>query len=247
MSKALTCIIIDDNPQCISILRNLLLDYFPEVEIVGESNSVAQGVALLKTIEPDILFLDVEMPTENGTAVFDYILAPSFETIFTTAFEDYAAQAFRLGSIDYLVKPVKPSELKEAINKVKIKKETEPEETSKILNRLDQSDRILFSSSDNIEVYTISDILYCQAESNYTIIQSFEKKSMVSKTLGHYEELLKSYGFFRINRSQIVNLKHVDSVDKAENQVRLKNKTKLLLSGRRKKEFLEELSRSGGQ
>ncbi len=245
MSKTLSCVIIDDNPQAISVLKNLLTSYFPEVDIIGEAVTVADGVILLKEKAPHILFLDVEMPTENGTAIFDYVDTPSFETIFTTAYPDYAAQAFRLGSIDYLVKPVKPSELKEAISKVK-KKLIEGSIVETIKPGYDQSDRITFSHANALEIYTICDILYCTAESNYTIVQGFDKKSIVSKTLGHYEELLKPYGFFRVNRSHLINLKHVDSVDKTDFEVILKNQTRISISSRRRKEFMEILTQGPG-
>lgn len=238
----LTCVIVDDNPQCISVLKSLLNKYFPEVEVLGEANSVATGVGLLKSLQPNILFLDVEMPTENGTTLFEYIANPSFETIFTTAFRDYAAEAFRLGSIDYLVKPVKPSDLKEAIEKVQTKKSLIQQSGDAILKDYSQTDKITFSHVNAIEVYAIEDILFCQAESNYTIVHGINKKSMVSKTLGYYETLLKPYGFFRINRSHLVNVKHVEKVDKANGEVYLNKGINLLLSSRRRKEFIDMLS-----
>ncbi len=240
MNKKYDCIIIDDNPQCISALKQLLDNYFPEMNILGFAHSVKDGVQLIKEQNPAVVFLDVEMPLEDGTKIFEYIDEPEFETIFTTSFEDYAPVAFRLNSLDYLVKPIKPSELNEAIRRLKQKLEPKMH-TSNF--KLDQNVRISFAGINNIEVFTIADILYCKAENNYTTIFSRNKKATASKTLMHYEEQLLAYGFFRVNRSHLVNLNYVDSVDKSLNgEVVLTDKTRLSLSGRRKKAFLEQLN-----
>lgn len=241
-NKTYTCIIVDDNPQCISGLRNLIEKYFLEIKILAEADSVASGVNLIKKYDPDILFLDVEMPNENGTALFDYISEPRFKTIFTTAFEDYAAKAFRLNSVDYLLKPIKPSELKDAIAKVKSVIEKESSHHSKIIPLHSQEDKITCTTLDSIEIFTIGDIIYCKAENNYTLIFSNKKKSFVSKTLGHYEQMLSEYGFFRINRSFLINLKYVERIEKSIPEVILINDIRIPISGRRKKQFFEILS-----
>lgn len=241
-NKIFSCVIIDDTPQCISILTKLIDKYFPEVKIKGTAKSVQEGISLIKKTDPEIVFLDVEMPGENGTALFDYLEEPNFETIFTTAFEDYAAQAFRLNSIDYLVKPVKPSELKEAISKVKQKYQNNNE---KIVNmpEISPETRITFSTLDSIEIIKIKDIFYCQAENNYTTVYASNKKSMVSKHLGFYEEILKDYGFFRVNRSQLINLYHVERIEKTGTQeITLSNGSKIPIAGRRKKDLMDRLS-----
>lgn len=237
----LRSIIIDDNEQGISVLSDLLNKYFKDIEIVGTASSVEEGVDIINRSQPDIVFLDIEMPGENGTALFDYISEPSFDTIFTTAFEDFAAQAFRLGSIDYLLKPIKASELKEALQKVRVKRSQEESASAQIVTKFDQSDKITFSAVDTVEIFTISNILYCKAENNYTNVVGKEKKALVSKTLGYYESLLESYGFMRIDRSYLVNLSHIGRVDKANNLVHLIDGITLPFSGRRKKELLDKL------
>ncbi len=239
--KIFTSIIVDDTPQCISVLKNLLTRYFPEIKIVGEAKSVKQAVKLIKEENPDIVFLDVEMPGENGVALFNYINIINFETIFTTAFPDYAAQAFRLNGIDYLVKPVKPKELMEAIAKVKNKYKNRQEQLVK-LPRINKEDKITFTSMDAVEIYSIMDILYCFGENNYTTVFTNNGKTVVSKTLGYYEELLKKYGFFRANRSYLVNLAHIIKVDKSiDQQLVLKNGMEIPISTRRRKEFFDIL------
>jgi len=241
-NKKYTCVIIDDNTQAISILQNLLQKYFKEIEISANGNSVAEGVELINQHDPDILFLDVEMPQENGTAIYDYIDNPRFKTIFITAFPDYAAKAFRLNSVDYLVKPIKPSELKDAIAKVKSILENNLAFDSLILHQKSQDDKITFTAVDTIEIFTIKNILYCKAENNYTCVFGTDKKSFVSKTLGHYEDLLTPYGFYRVNRSHLINMRYIERVDKISPEVILKNNIHIPISGRRKKHFFEVLS-----
>jgi len=241
IQKKYTCLIVDDNPQCISGLKKLLQEYFKEIRILDVANSVPQAVDFINNLDPDIVFLDVEMPNENGIAIFDYIVNPRFKTIFTTAFEDFAAQAYRLNSLDYLLKPIKPSELKEAIAKVKASDE-ELTQSSHILPPLSQDDKITFTAIDSIEIFTIRDIVYCKAENNYTMVHATKKNAFVSKTLGRYEELLSPYGFFRINRSYLINLKYVERVNKSSSEIIMEGDIKLQISSRRKKDLFEILS-----
>ena len=241
-AKSYSCLIVDDNPQCISVLQNLLQKYFKEIDIIGMAHSVSQAVDAIHEKDPDIVFLDVEMPSENGIALFDYLESPRFKTIFTTAYEDFAAQAFRLKSLDYLLKPIKPSELKEAIVKVKESMVSVQDASLHILPSLSQSDKITFTAVDSIEIFTIGDILYCKAENNYTMVNGKRKKSLVSKTLGHYEDLLLPYGFFRINRSYLINLTYIERVNKTTSEVVMQGDVVLQISGRRKKDLLDVLS-----
>lgn len=240
----LSCIIIDDTPQAISVLRNLLEKYFTEVRILSIANDVQQGITLIKEQQPDIVFLDVEMPGENGTALFDYIDQPSFETIFTTAFPDYAADAFRLKSIDYLVKPIKPSQLKEAISRVKEKRSSSNQHNILQLPEGGGEKKISFSSMDSIEIFSLKEILYCSAENNYTTVVTTNKEIIVSKNIGFYEQLLLKHGFCRVNRSTLVNLEHVVRIEKTGSQeLVVSNGFKILISSRRKKDLLETLKR----
>ena len=240
----LSCVIVDDNNRGISVLSNLLRQYFKEIEILGSANSVDEAVNLINKEDPDIVFLDIEMPGQNGTALFDHILDPTFDTIFTTAFPDFAAQAFRLGSTDYLLKPIKPTELKEAIDKVKLRRENKKDESQSI--KSDQSEKITFSAVDSIEIVTISDILYCKAENNYTQVFTKRKKLIISKTLGHYESILIPYGFMRLDRSHLVNLSYIEQIDKSSLEVQLTDQSRIPFSGRRKKELLDYLSSLNG-
>lgn len=237
----LSCVIIDDNKRGISVLSDLLTRYFPDIEILGSANSVEDGVALINSLDPNIVFLDIEMPEKNGTELFDYILDPTFDTIFTTAYPDFAVQAFRLGSIDYLLKPIKPTELKQAIEKVNTRRTAAAK--MNVNPGLSQSEKITFSAIDSVEIVSIADILYCKAENNYTQIFTNGKKITISKTLGHYETILIPYGFMRLDRAHLVNLSHIVQVDKSSLEVRLINESRIPFSGRRKKELLDYLSR----
>lgn len=236
-------LIVDDNMQCISSLKRLLDKYFNEIEVIGTCHNLEGAVRFLKKETVDILFLDVEMPDGEGTSLFDYLDEVNFETIFTTAFPDYAAEAFRLNSIDYLVKPIKPSQLKEAISKVKKKKGVFDENESFITDA-PRNKKIRLHTLDAIIMLNISDVVYCEAENNYTTFYTEDKKVVVSKTLGHYEKMLESYDFFRISRAHLVNLNFVEKLEKAGTlEISLANGKELAVSGGKKKNLLEAMNK----
>jgi len=233
-------IIIDDNQASINLLIKMLEDFFKHVEVIASFNSVKKSIETIEIVEPEIVFLDVEMPRENGLKLFDYISEPKFETIFISAFKEYAVDAFRVGSIDYLTKPINPKELKEALNKV---------EKKILLNSSKLSDvrtRLAIQSQSGMEFILISNILYCEANDNYTFINLLEKKIIVSKPLKHFQKLLEPRGFFRTSRSHIVNIKYITSITGGRKCFAiLKNKSKIPISKDKKNELLDLLSNQG--
>jgi len=202
----LKAIIIDDNQASINILKKMLDDFFSDVEIIGSFKAVASSISAIENDCPDIVFLDVEIPKEDGFQLFKYIPQPDFETIFITAYKDYAAEAFRVDPIDYLIKPINPSELKIAIERVKAKKQN-----TKKINASPKS-KLAIQTKTGIEFLEIDEIYYCQALDNYTMIFTQDNKKLVSKPLKKFEEILSGAGFFRTSRSYLVNIKFIKSI-----------------------------------
>jgi two-component system LytT family response regulator len=121
----MNAIIVEDEPRSRNVLRQLLAEYCPSVNILGEAGHVMGAVELIRTHQPDVVFLDIELPQKNGFALFNYFPNPDFRVIFTTAYDQYAVQAFRMSAIDYLLKPIDPTELQEAVSRVNKEEESQ--------------------------------------------------------------------------------------------------------------------------
>jgi len=230
-------IIIDDNKASINLLTKMLEEFFKTVEVIASFTAVKMAIETIENEQPDIVFLDVEMPGENGLKLFEYISIPKFETIFISAYKEYAIDAFRVGSIDYLTKPINPEELKEALKRVTDKM------TLRGNNTHDVKSRIAIHSNSGMDFISISNILHCEANDNYTFVHILKKKFVVSKPLKYFQQLLEPYGFFRTSRSHLVNLKHIKSITGGrKNTAILKDESSIPISSERKKELLNLLS-----
>ena len=226
-------IIIDDNKASINLLIKMLEDFFRNVEVVAFFTSVKEAIDTIENEEPDVVFLDVEMPEENGLKLFEYISIPKFETIFISAYKEYAVDAFRVGSIDYLTKPINPKELKVALKRVSDKLSIT--ESSKY----NKSSRLAIHSQSGMNFVSISNILYCEANDNYTFIHVTNKKFIVSKPLKYFQHLLEPCGFFRTSRSHLVNLDKIQTLKGGRKGFAiLKGESSVPVSSDRKKELL---------
>jgi len=245
----LKAIIIDDEPRSRQSLIQKIVMSCKDVEIIAECENGEQGIAAIEEQKPDIVFLDVEMPRMNGFTMLQQLSNRDFELIFTTAYDHYAIRAIKFSALDYLVKPVEVEELKEAIERVKQKREkdttNERLETLlyNLMNEKNQSNRIAISSIEGLQFVEINDIIYLEAESNYTIIYiSSAEKITVSKTLKDFEELLPHAVFIRIHHSWIINKKHVQKYLKGEGgQVIMSNGKTLDVARRKKDEFMKAI------
>jgi len=229
----LKAIIIDDNKSSIQLLSKLLDEYFDEVKVIATCTSVDEGSAQIEKQLPDIVFLDVEMPGNDGFQLFKHYPEPEFETIFITAFSKYAADAFRVGSIDYLVKPIDPEQLKEAINRVKQKL------TPVSLKGQSHDSRLAISTQNGTEFIPVSSIIYCEADDNYTTIYHADGSSLVSKPLKSFQLSLEALGFFRSSRSHLVNTKYIKLITNGKKpEIHLKDDLKVPLVSARKKDLM---------
>ena len=238
----LKAIIIDDEESGRETLRNILTRFCKGVEVVGTANSVATGVEVIRAKEPDVVFLDVEMPKAKGYELIQYFEQPDFEVIFVTAYDEYAILAFRLSAIDYLLKPVNPEELRQSLERVSVKKRQQQAnlQYQLLLDNLNgDPKRIVLPTGQGYYFIDIDQIMRCEADGNYTrFILLNQEQILVSKTLKIYDEMLSRYYFFRINRSDLINLRQIKRYDRNKNPtLTLLDGTELIVSDSRKAEF----------
>ena len=237
----LRAVIIEDEVNSREILRNYLVKYCPHVVILGEAGTVKEGIALIEKELPNLVFLDVEMPFGNAFDLLEELPNRTFETVFVTAYNQYAMEALNQHAAYYLMKPINIDELIKAVAYVE-----------EIISKEDLlHDRILSSSIkkaegkitlpqlDGFQVLNVSDILYCKADDNYTEIFLADKKILVSKTLKYFEESLAEFHFVRIHKSFLVNINEVVKYRKGKGgSVVISNGKELVVSASRKKELL---------
>lgn len=246
----LKAFIVDDEENSRTTLRNMLVGFCQEVEVLGEASTVQKAIQPIKDLQPDIVFLDIIMPKENGFELIHYFDTPFFDVIFTTAYDQYAVKAFQLSAVDYLLKPIDLELLRGAVERVKAKKTLEDQ--TKRINILEGNmtaafEKISLPTADGFIFTEVDEIIRCEAQGNYTCIFLRDgNKVLVSKTLKNFEDILKDFHFFRINRSNLINLKEVKIVGRQRNpSLTLKDGTELLLSSFRKDEFFEKMKGRG--
>jgi two-component system LytT family response regulator len=212
-------VIIDDEQHNLENIQALLGQYCPMVEVSGTANSAEAAKALLYAHKPDLLFLDIQMPEQNGFDLLRSLSTHDFEVIFVTAYDQYAIQAMRFAATDYLLKPVDISELQAAVDKAierrKLKVQNQQLENLLQLlqagpNKIEQ--RIALASTKETRFVKMDEIIRCESSNNYTSFYLTSGESMlVSKPIFEYEELLKPHGFMRCHQSHLVNEKYVKS------------------------------------
>ena len=237
-------IIIDDEQHCVRALQNDLQKNCPNVELLDSCSSAKEGMLAIKKHKPDLIFLDVEMPWMNGFEMLELLSDVTFSIIFTTAHDEFAAKAFRISAVDYLLKPIDAGDLKIAVQKVEKKMDegSSLKHISNLLRNIKQpsaDQKIALPQREGYEFVEVSSILYCQAEGAYTKVLLDNKKSMlISRTLGDVEELLPPDLFQRIHHSSLVNVSYISQFLRTDGgYVVLKNGEKLSVS-KAKKEML---------
>lgn len=244
MKKA---IIVDDNP----IERKILLDALEKIahnlEIKGMADNIADGLTLIETHNPDLVFLDVQIPPHTGFDLLQQVPKINFQTIFVTSYDQYAIRAIKFNALDYLLKPVLAEELQEALDKFEnaqkeIKKDDRIDQFLLYLQKKEGISRIVVPVSDGFDVLDVEDILYCEADRSYChLYLKNGKKILVSKPLRHFEELLVEDQFRRIHQSYVVSLKHIVKFIRGKDyQVKMSNDVILPISRNSKSSLLKE-------
>lgn len=237
----LNTIIVEDEANSREILRNYLVKYCPDVTVQGEAASIQEGLALIKECNPDLVFLDVEMPFGNAFDLLDQVPDRTFETVFVTAYDQYALDALNNHAAYYLMKPINIDELIKAVAYVSeiVQKENALEDQVLTPKLKSVEGKITLPQQDGFQVLNVTDILYCKADDNYTEIYLENKKILVSKTLKYFEEALSEFAFARIHKSYLVNVNEVVKYRKGKGgSVIVSNGKELLVSASKKKEFL---------
>lgn len=209
--------ILDDELHCVESLVLHLQSLLPEITVVYKSTNPVEALSKLQEIEFDLLFLDIEMPVMNGFELLNSMEEVRFDVIFTTAYSQYAVEAFRAQAINYLLKPIDEDELRSALLTYMANKEISirtPENLEELLNNFiigkSLKDKIAIPVSDGVEFINVGDIIYCQSHSNYTSIHlENDKTLMFSRTLKDTETILKKYGHIRIHQSYLINPSHL--------------------------------------
>lgn len=242
-------ILIDDEASSLSSLKEKLSAHCPMITIVALCDNASKGIDAIENLQPDIVFLDIEMPVMNGFVMLKQLTYKNFELIFTTAYDHYAITAIRYSALDYLVKPIEIEELKESVNKAAEKRNRSfPNPQIELL--VEQSiakknsfSRIAIPTSEGLQFLKVDDIIYLEASINYTHIYTSPKnKFIVSRTLKDFEEILSREIFIRIHHSYIINKNYAEKYIRGEGgQVVLSNGITLDVAKRKKSEFLKAI------
>ncbi|MRX63353.1 LytR/AlgR family response regulator transcription factor [Maribacter luteus] len=237
----LKALIVEDEANSREILQNYLSKYCENVTVLGEAASIKEALAFIQQNELDLVFLDVEMPYGNAFDLLDQLPDRDFETVFVTAYNQYAMEALNNHAAYYLMKPINIDELIKAVAYVSDIKTKETALEDQVLNAQLPSveGKITLPQQDGFQVLNVNDILYCKADDNYTEIHLEKKKILVSKTLKYFEEALSQYPFARIHKSYLVNVNEVVKYRKGKGgSVVVSNGKELLVSASKKKELL---------
>ncbi len=237
---------IDDERLARNELKKLLAE-FPELDIVGEASNANEGVEKIKSLEPDLIFLDIQMPGKTG---FDLLtmLEHTPEIIFTTAYDEYAIRAFEVNALDYLLKPIEPKRLADAIYKLKEINESEVaqiSDTSSNRSLLSEQDQVFVKDGERCWFVRLSEIRLFESVGNYAKVYFGANKPLILKSLNALEERLDPKVFFRANRKHIINLRSIEKVEPYFNGgllLELKGGDKVEVSRRQAVKFKEMMS-----
>jgi two-component system LytT family response regulator len=242
-------IIIDDEARARKSISDLLKLIPNNIELVAEAENVSTGIAAINKHQPDLILLDINMPDGTGFDLLKKLDNPNFKIIFITAYEEYAVKAFEFSAIDYLLKPVDPKKLFDAINKAH--QLVEQENVSLKLNALfanlensaTENKKLVLKTAENIYIVNTNDIIRCESDGGYTQFYIIDgKKILVSRNLKDFEDMLDGFGFYRIHQSHMINIKYIDHYSKIDGgAVVMKDNSNIPVSRRKKDSFLKLL------
>jgi two-component system LytT family response regulator len=247
-SPAIKALIIDDEALSADMLHYLIEKNVPAISSIKRTTSALEGLKLIESFKPEILFLDIQMPFLSGFELLAKVPNHPFSVIFTTAYNKYAIKAIRFSALDYLLKPIDTDELKQAVARHLIRhNETmhSQELYKNFMNNLQAVEgkqyRLALHTHQGLKLVAPAEIIRCEAHNNYTTFYLTNNSTIVtSKTIKEYEEILAEHNFLRVHKSHLVNLSFVEELT-PKNQLVLANKTLIEVSRRRKPELIEML------
>jgi two-component system LytT family response regulator len=236
-------IIIDDERLARNELKKLLQD-FPQIEVVDEAANAAEGIEKIDLLNPDLIFLDIQMPGKTG---FDMLqdLDKAPHVIFTTAYDEYALKAFEVNALDYLMKPIEPGRLADALQKLQQADEKEMNQQNGLRGMLTESDQVFVKDGERCWFVKLSDVRLFESVGNYAKVFFGTNKPLILKSLNALEERLDEKTFFRANRKHIVNMRMIDKIEPYFNGgllLELQGGEKIEVSRRQAVKFKEMMS-----
>lgn len=245
-------IIIDDEKNCIEVLKWQLEKYCPEISVAGNFDNAIDAIESINSEKPELIFLDIEMPVINGFDMLKHFNPITFEVIFTTAYDHFALKAFKVNAVDYLLKPIESKDLIQAVQKVKNKIEAQKpnEQLEKFLMQMGNNSnldaKIGLPTSNGLIFIKQSSIIYCNSDGGYTHIFTTDSPNpiMISKNLKEVELSLNQEVFVRVHHSFLINLNHIAEYIRGEGgQIIMSNKHSITVSRAKKQELIERFNR----
>tara|TARA_R110002111_G_scaffold248275_2_gene311815 strand:+ start:8411 stop:9145 length:735 start_codon:yes stop_codon:yes gene_type:complete len=240
-------IIIDDEKHCSDRILNLIEQHPNSFNVLAVIDSVDEALKIVPQLHPDLIFLDIKIHDKTGFDFLQEIDAITFKVIFTTAFDNYAIKAFKFSAIDYLLKPIDSDDFSDAIVRLKenLSHQSMEHQLQNLFKNLkpNQKKVITIPSLTGFETLKVEDIIHLEADTSYTHIFTKDDKSMVSKPIKFYEDLLADNSFFKTHKSHLININHVKKYFKGkQSYVVMSNDAQVPISVRRKDDFLKHFT-----
>lgn len=217
----LKAIIIDDEPDCVRLLALQLKEHCPNVQILAQLTNSEEGLQAIQALEPDVVFLDIEMPGMNGFTLLEQLDDIPFSLIFVTAYNEFALKAFRFSALDYLLKPLDTQELQEAVQKAEKRQRVDQRQIELLKMQMQGGQypqKIAVPGQGGVVFIELKELVLCEAESNYTkLLLTNGKTYLLSKTLRDVQQVLEERHFLRVHRQYLINLEHIKMYHKGDN------------------------------
>ncbi len=254
MTKKIKAVIIDDETDAVDFINTIIGEFCTSLEVVGKACNVSQGMEIIDSSQPDLVFLDVEMPNGSGFDLLAHYPEKDFDVIFITAFNHYAIRAIKFSAVDYILKPININEFIEAVDRVIKKRAEKPHQANEGFRILMENlrspmpSRLAIPASDGMEYLNPKDIIRIEADRSYSwFFLAGERKILVSKHLKEFQELLGDRYFFRPHNSHLINMKFVKKFIRREGgYIEMTDGSSVPVSRNRKDIFLDHMSRFKG-
>ena len=240
----LKAVLIDDEMQSVELLARELGAQCPQVQVVGKTTSSQEGLRLIQVLQPDIVFLDIEMPQMNGFQLLEKVGEIFFQLVFVTAYNEFAVKAFRFSALDYLLKPIDVDELQAAVGKAARQQRIDGRQLQMLQGQLQHHqmmNKIAVPYQNGIVFLALKEIVYCEADNNYTkVLATDNRQYLLTRTLKEVAEVLDERYFLRVHRQYVVNLDQIKMYVKGEGQYLIMTNNASIPVARQQKEKLTQ-------
>jgi two-component system, LytTR family, response regulator len=243
MNNTIRTIIVDDEPDSVQLMRLNIERHFPQLDIVGVFTSSQKALLEIPSLQPDLLFLDIEMPVINGFDLLEQLIPVEFSVVFVTAYNDFAIKAFRFNALDYLVKPANVEELREVVAKVEKRQHLQTDQFQVLQQQFKKGTitKIAIPSQTGVTFIDLKDIVFVEAKSNYAdLVLGDKRRILISKTLKDIQFVLEQQQFLRIHRQYIINLNEVKHFNRNESLLTMSTNDVLPVSRLQKDKLIEQ-------